>query len=217
VAVWNVATGRLRWLVRNRHGWVHHVAFSPDGRYLGVAQEDGSVRIYDARTGKLERTLVLYGGAADNSETYDTFAFRADGDIATGAWSGITQLWSSRGRELARPTLTAAAPVASLAFSPNSTLLASVGGSDGTLKLWQTPSLASFGADFPLEAATWGTAAFSPDGSRVIVLFSDGHGVIWPATLGAWLRHACVVAGRNLTPDEWSRYIGSAHYGRTCA
>jgi WD40 repeat protein/DNA-binding SARP family transcriptional activator/energy-coupling factor transporter ATP-binding protein EcfA2 len=217
VAVWSVATGRVQWLVRNRDGWVHKVAFSPDGRSLGVAQEDGSVRVYDARSGKLERTLVMYGGAAKNGGSYDTFAFDADGDVATGTWSGIAQLWNTRGRQLARPTLAAAAPVASLAFSPHTSLLASVGGSDGTLKLWQTPSLASFGADFPLEPGTWGTAAFSPDGRRIVVLYSDGHGVIWPATLSAWMQHACSVAGRNLTPDEWSRYIGSTHYERTCS
>ena len=65
--------------------------------------------------------------------------------------------------------------------------------------------------------ATWGSAAFTPDGNRVVVLFSDGHGVVWPVSVAAWLRHARAVAWRNLTRDEWARYIGSVHYERTCS
>ena len=55
-------------------------------------------------------------------------------------------------------------------------------GSEGTLKLWQPLSLASFGAASPLDPRTWGTAAFSAEGSQTVVVFSDGHGVILPAT-----------------------------------
>src|SRR5581483_945596 len=34
VAVWDVASGRLLWRVRGRHGDVHAVPFSPDGRTI---------------------------------------------------------------------------------------------------------------------------------------------------------------------------------------
>jgi WD40 repeat protein len=217
VALWELDTGRLRWIVRNRGGWVHQLAFSPDGGTIAAAQEDGRVRLYQASSGKLDRTLTLYGGARENAFTYDTLAFGPRGLLATGTWAGITQLWDARtGRHLTLPRLVAAAPVSSLAFEASGRLLASVGGSDGTLKLWRAPDLTSFGADFPLEATQWGSAAFTPDGSRIVALFGDGHGVVWPATSAAWLRHACAVAGRNLTRDEWARYIGSPRYEKTC-
>jgi len=218
VALWDVTSGRLHWLVRNRAGWVHGLTFSADGATVAAAQEDGVVRLYDESDGKLVRTLTLYGGAHANALLYEALAYSSDGQIATGLWSGIAQLWDAHdGRELTAPKLVAAAPVSSLAFDPTGRLVATVGGSDGALKLWQTPGLASFGGQFPLDPGTWGTAAFTPDGSSIVVLFSDGHGMIWPATVGAWLRHACAVAGRNLTRDEWGRYLGSAPYEKTCS
>jgi len=31
----------------------------------------------------------------------------------------------------------------------------------------------------------------------------------WPVSLPSWKAQACVVAGRNLTHDEWSRFVRS--------
>jgi WD40 repeat protein len=217
VAEWTVATGRLVWLRRNREGWVHALAFSPDDRTVAVAQEDGRVRVRDTRSGRLLQTLTLYGGPKANAFSYDTVAYRPDGVLATGTWSGIVQLWNTRtGAQIGQATLVASAPVSSIATNPHVPFLATTGGSDGLAKLWSATTLRQFGSNFTREQG-WGDAAFTPDGSRLVVVWDDGHGDVWPTTVRAWEQHACFVAGRELTREEWSRFVGRRAYRPACS
>jgi WD40 repeat protein/DNA-binding SARP family transcriptional activator/energy-coupling factor transporter ATP-binding protein EcfA2 len=217
VAEWVVSTGRLGWVRRNHGGWVHAVAVSPDDRTIAVAQEDGRVRIRDVRSGRTLRTLTLYGGTRANAFSYDTLAYRPDGVLATGTRAGIEQLWNTRtGAEIGRPTLVAPSPVSSITFSPKLPFFATTGGSDGLAKLWSTRASEVIGASFPREGSAWGSAGFTPDGSKLVVVWNDGRGVVWPASLAGWENHACAVAGRNLTHEEWARYVPHHSYTRVC-
>ena len=127
------------------------------------------------------------------------------------------QLWNPiSGAQLGHPTLVTASPVAALSFAPDGKTFATTGGSDGVTKLWTTKTQQQFGAPLPGSAGQWGTAAYTRDGKNVIAVYGDGHGFVWPASTAAWKRHACAVAGRNLTREEWSRYVGSRGYSRAC-
>jgi WD40 repeat protein len=214
VAVWNASTGRLAWRHRSRRGTVNVVAFSPDGKLLAAGYENGVVVLYDARSGAPLRTLSLEGGG---DFSFETLAFSPTGLLATGTWAGIVQLWDPRsGREIGRPTLVAAAPVASIAFDPTGQTFATTGGSDGLVKLWRTSTLQQFGTTFPGDPGQWSTARYAMHGRELVVLHEDGTGEIWPTSLAAWERHACSVAGRNLTREEWRRFVGNRRYDATC-
>jgi WD40 repeat protein len=214
IAVWDAASGRLLWRIRSRRGTVDALAFSPDRRTLAVAYEDGTVALDDARTGRLERRLRLEGAT---NFTFETLAFSPNGILATGTWAGIVQLWNPRtGIELGKPTLVAAAPVASISFDPSGRTFATSGGSDGLVKLWTTSSLQQFGAAFPGDPGQWGSVRFTPNGERLVVAYEDQSGFVWPASPRAWERHACAVAHRQFTHEEWLRFVGSRPYAATC-
>jgi WD40 repeat protein len=211
VAVWDTQSRKLLWKVTTKKGWVSTVAFAPDGKMVAAGSEDGTVVLYAARTGKVERTLKLDGGGPE------TAAFAPDGTLATGNWAGIVQLWSAKsGRQIGHPTLVAAAPVASISFDPSGERFATAGGSDGLAKIWTTDTQQQFGATFPGNPGQWGNAQYTPDGSKLIVVYQDGKAFVWPASLKAWQDHACAVAGRNFTREEWSRYVSGHGYSTVC-
>jgi WD40 repeat protein len=213
VAVWDTS-GRRLWNTTKR-GWASTVVFSPDGTSIAAARDDGVVDVYDARSGHLERTLHAEGATG---LTFQTAAFAPDGrTLATGSWAGIVQLWDpATGAQIGHPTSVAASSVASIAFAPTGDTFATAGGSDGFTKLWTTKTRQQFGAAFPGSSGQGGNARYTPDGSKLIVISQDGKGFVWPVSLHSWEDHACAVAGRNLSREEWSRFVGGRRYIDVC-
>ena len=197
------------------------IALSADGATAAVATVPFSppgnrtrVLIVDALTGRVERTIRPKNAAG----SVTALAFAPDGTLATGAWSGIVNLWNPKtGQAIGHPTLVAQAPVASISFSPDgSTFATSSGGARGNeTRIWLTSTQQQLGADLP-GGAPVGNVAYTPVGRYLIAIYSDGTGYRWPVSLGAWQNHACAVAGRNLTLEEWRRFVGSRSYSRVC-
>ena len=215
VAVWQTANGKVLWKRANRQGPADSVAFSRDGKRLALGLEVGfgSVdQIVDPTSGRIERLIRPLGGSASSS-----LAFAPDGTLATGSWAGIVQRWDvSTGKQLGHPLLAMPAPVSSISFDPTGNEFATGGGSGGFVKLWDTHTLQQLGAAFPGEPGQWANAQFTPDGSQLVTLYSNGRGTVWPGTVRAWEDHACRVAGRNLTREEWRRFVRGRAYSKVC-
>ena len=213
VAVWRASDGKLLWSTAHRQGPADAVAFSRDGR-LAVSFEDwvantGVDPIYDAATGKLEQTVHPIGAS-------QSFAFAPDGTLATGAWSGIVQRWTRTGKQIGHPVLTLPAPVASMAFTKRGDELVTGGGSGGFVKLWDAKTMQEIGSPLPGSPGKWANVVFFDGGTKLLTLYDDGRGAVWPMTLAAWEAHACQVAGRNFTHEEWRRFVGARSYSTVC-
>ncbi len=39
---------------------------------------------------------------------------------------------------------------------------------------------------------------------------------LWDVNLQSWLKRACGIANRNLTHEEWRKYMGDLAYRKTC-
>jgi WD40 repeat protein/class 3 adenylate cyclase len=211
-AVWHVGSGALVTSPLDLHtlGWT--VAFTPDGKSVVAGDDNGAVRVFDARSVHRVRTLHLLGG------TNTSLAFAPDGTLATGSWAGIVQRWDvTSGKQLGHPVLAVASPVASISFDPSGDEFATAPGSGGFVKLWDTKTLQQLGTAFPGEPGRWAVATFTPNGADLVTMYDNGRGTVWPATLRAWEDHACRVAGRNLTREEWSRYVTGRSYANVCS
>jgi WD40 repeat protein len=199
-------------------------AFSPDGRRVVTASDDGAARIWDRDTGELLN--ILDGAAARMGRA----KFSHDGQQVLAGGAGMARIWNaSTGAELA--VFRAARFVQCVAFSPDDRRLVTAS-QDGSVVLWNTETgdrIANFGQyDNTLEvelAAPYhlhdGTpilfmfsVAFAPDGRRVLTASADRTARIWiPETgkeIACFSGHSHYVTGAAFSPNGRRVVTGSA-------
>ncbi len=128
ITLWQLPQGRpLRtWL--GHEDVVHDVGFTPDGRTLISVGKDNNARLWEVASGRELRKLSQYTGKLLR------LAISADGrTLATGGYDHQVQLWQLA--EASGPINLPGSSTRSVAFSPDSTVLAGVGGA-GFLHLW---------------------------------------------------------------------------------
>jgi Tol biopolymer transport system component len=130
VKVWDAESGASK-LTLDGHGkGVLALAFSPDGQTLASGSYDYTVRLWNMKTGALQRTLV-----EDNLNAIFSVAFSPDGRmVASGSYHAI-KLWDAQTGTLKRTLAVEGMGITSrIIFSPDGKTLA--GASDTTVKLW---------------------------------------------------------------------------------
>jgi WD40 repeat protein len=174
---------------------VRALAVLVDGR-LASGGEDGKVKLWPRdETG--EPTVLSHGSSVFS------LAALPDGRLASGGEDGGIRLWPEDAR--GGPTvLWHGGHIYSLAVLADGRLAS--GGEDGNIRLWPQdsagePVVLSHGS--PVESL-----AVLPDG-HLASGDVDGTIKLWLVDEQKLIVALCLRAGRNLTKDEWARYIGS--------
>jgi dipeptidyl aminopeptidase/acylaminoacyl peptidase len=197
VHLWLTESGEAVRVLNGHSGEITGLAFSPEGRWLLSASQDGSLRIWDTQTG--ESKLIL----AENLGWLHAVAISPDGKLAAaGVWSqpGLIYVWDWQAALQANgpiePLHTIEASeifINALAFSPDNLLLASAG-LDGNVKLWDVASALEEGASLRLVGLLQGhtnsvtSLAFSPDGNSLASSSADASVIVWDVAKGTLRR-----------------------------
>ncbi|MGH8582809.1 MAG: WD40 repeat domain-containing protein [Gammaproteobacteria bacterium] len=181
------------------------VAFSADGKQLATAGQDGFARIWDIQAGK-ELAKLKHEGAVQ------AVTFSPDGQrLASASLDKSARVWTvADGKEVLK--LAHEQAVKAVAFNTDAKVLASAGW-DKSVHLWDTSSgaeLARLDHELPVQSVS-----FAPNEQRLAT--ASGNTVaLWPWRPADLVADACARLTRNLSQEEWARYLAGEPYRETC-
>jgi WD40 repeat protein len=226
VRVYDLSTRRILMSLRGHRGRVHTLVFTPDGKEILTASEDGETRRWNAATGDL---IGFVGVRVPDHELWSVDV-SADGKrILTASDEGVARIYDRTTSELvvelpnARSRQSGHWPgLYGASFSPDGARVVTVSRVGLRIQVWDVAS-----SDAPIRSIEFQqrpqdhnraplTCSFTPDGRRILAGTADGHLVLLDATNAKTIRDVETKAPflhAAISPN--GQYVASGNRDRT--
>ncbi len=155
------------------------IAASPDGRWLATASHDQTIKLWDARTMQLRRTLTGHGNIVWGIAFSPDSQYLASGSALPHA--GEVKVWEVASGRQRYHFEGHSRLVTALAFHPCRPWLAS-GSLDGSVRLWDLAAGRPLGLLHQLDQAVY-SLAYRPDGRWLAAACLDQRVALWDGNL----------------------------------
>jgi WD40 repeat protein/serine/threonine protein kinase len=188
-------------------GSVTGVVLSRDGKRLAAAGRNGTVRVWDAGSHRLQREI-----AAEKNTVWG-IAFSPDGTrLATASDEESAKLWDvTTGKELRRLTGHPGGAT-DVRFSPDGRTVL-VASKSGPLRLWDSDTGEALGDRLMVHTEAVWHVAWLPGSDQFVSASEDG-------TLRRWdvlsTDRACALASAVFDADAQARFLGPGQQSRAC-
>ncbi len=184
VWIWNIQSQRREYLLNNPKSdkYATAVAFNPQGRFIAVGYQDGTMMVWDLNKVDENPTYIPEKFLSHGSKISDV-EFSPDGTkLLVGSLDGSATLWAIR----------------NLQFK---------GYDDEQEFPYLNPKFQPIKFD---RHGDWVTAvAFSTDGTRAVTATNHGQLRIWETDMTLYADQICELIRKNLSNKSWRKYIGT--------
>ncbi len=212
IVKYNITTGNSQ--VITKAGFeVFSLSVSPDGRNIAAGTRGGQVIIWTGETDPVKRVIHH-----DPGNDVHVVQFNHNGtQLASGNLRGNMRIWEVLSGSLIRDIDGHSARLVDIKFSPDNNKIASTS-FDGTVKLWDMNNIDAE----PLILSDHGSwvlsVSFNSSGTRMVSGGRQENRLMgWYLDKRDMASEICSGIPRNLTSEEWNRYIGNnIPYMETC-
>ena len=186
---------------------------NPDGTLLVAGTSDGQLIQIDLSS---KQQKLIYE-IPSHTPIHAVRISKGGTQIAFGGEDSFVYLWSNVTRSVIRRLTGPTSRINALEFSHNGKLLAAAS-FDNSIHVWNMDALDEFATVMKdnFGAYAW-DVAFSNDDEYLVVGTNNGKVKKWPVHADQMADEICEHIKRNMTLDEWERYVGNnIEFRNTC-